>query len=310
MTLGHSRRTRYLTISRRCTRVLTRFGGCSPRPKVGSSAPGEDTASNPALSRTWAGLSPKRTTGPRHPCRTNHRSGGERTWQPRTGPDQRPADVLVVFGITGDLAKVMTFRSLYRLELRGLLGLPDRRRRCRRLDAGPARGARSRVDRGHGRGHRQGGVRPVRREAVVRPRRLHRPRHLPAGRRRDQGRRVSRLLPGDPAVPVRDGGQGPGRGGSDGIGSRGGREAVRARPDLRARAGGRAAPVPRRVPAVPHRPLPREDGDRRDPAPAVRERHPRAGVEPRLRLVRADQHVRGLRGRGPRPLLRSRRSDA
>jgi glucose-6-phosphate 1-dehydrogenase len=33
----------------------------------------------------------------------------------------RPADVLVVFGITGDLAKVMTFRSLYRLECRGLL---------------------------------------------------------------------------------------------------------------------------------------------------------------------------------------------
>ena len=33
----------------------------------------------------------------------------------------KPADVLVVFGITGDLAKVMTFRSLYRLERRGLL---------------------------------------------------------------------------------------------------------------------------------------------------------------------------------------------
>jgi glucose-6-phosphate 1-dehydrogenase len=31
------------------------------------------------------------------------------------------ADVLVVFGITGDLAKVMTFRSLYRLERRNLL---------------------------------------------------------------------------------------------------------------------------------------------------------------------------------------------
>jgi glucose-6-phosphate 1-dehydrogenase len=29
--------------------------------------------------------------------------------------DRRPADVFVVFGITGDLAKVMTFRSLYRL---------------------------------------------------------------------------------------------------------------------------------------------------------------------------------------------------
>ena len=34
------------------------------------------------------------------------------------------ADVLVVFGITGDLAKVMTFRSLYRLERRGLLDSP------------------------------------------------------------------------------------------------------------------------------------------------------------------------------------------
>ncbi|HEY6889675.1 MAG TPA: glucose-6-phosphate dehydrogenase, partial [Solirubrobacter sp.] len=30
-------------------------------------------------------------------------------------------DMLVVFGISGDLAKVMTFRSLYRLERRGLL---------------------------------------------------------------------------------------------------------------------------------------------------------------------------------------------
>src|SRR3954462_11044451 len=40
--------------------------------------------------------------------------------EPRAG-DQQTADVLVVFGITGDLAKVMTFRSLYRLERRGLL---------------------------------------------------------------------------------------------------------------------------------------------------------------------------------------------
>jgi hypothetical protein len=40
------------------------------------------------------------------------------------GKDPQPADVLVVFGITGDLAKVMTFRSLYRLEQRGLLDCP------------------------------------------------------------------------------------------------------------------------------------------------------------------------------------------
>lgn len=40
------------------------------------------------------------------------------------GGTPRPADVLVIFGITGDLAKVMTFRSLYRLEDRGLLDCP------------------------------------------------------------------------------------------------------------------------------------------------------------------------------------------
>jgi glucose-6-phosphate 1-dehydrogenase len=38
--------------------------------------------------------------------------------------DQTSCDVLVIFGITGDLAKVMTFRSLYRLEQRKLLDCP------------------------------------------------------------------------------------------------------------------------------------------------------------------------------------------
>ena len=40
------------------------------------------------------------------------------------GGAQGPCDVLVVFGITGDLAKQMTLRSLYRLERRGLLRCP------------------------------------------------------------------------------------------------------------------------------------------------------------------------------------------
>jgi glucose-6-phosphate 1-dehydrogenase len=35
-----------------------------------------------------------------------------------------PADAFVIFGITGDLARVMTFQSLYRLEQRGLLSCP------------------------------------------------------------------------------------------------------------------------------------------------------------------------------------------
>ena len=38
--------------------------------------------------------------------------------------EQQSGDVLVIFGITGDLARVMTFRSLYRLEQRGLLECP------------------------------------------------------------------------------------------------------------------------------------------------------------------------------------------
>jgi glucose-6-phosphate 1-dehydrogenase len=48
--------------------------------------------------------------------------------QPRPAAEvdapQQVADVFVIFGITGDLAKVMTFNSLYRLEKRGLLMCP------------------------------------------------------------------------------------------------------------------------------------------------------------------------------------------
>ena len=40
------------------------------------------------------------------------------------GRADEAADVLVIFGITGDLARVMTYRSLYRLEARGLLDCP------------------------------------------------------------------------------------------------------------------------------------------------------------------------------------------
>ena len=43
---------------------------------------------------------------------------------PSAGAGKGVADQFVIFGITGDLAKVMTFRSLYRLERRGLLDCP------------------------------------------------------------------------------------------------------------------------------------------------------------------------------------------
>jgi glucose-6-phosphate 1-dehydrogenase len=44
--------------------------------------------------------------------------------QATSSPPTQVADVLVIFGITGDLAKVMTFHSLYRLERRRLLDCP------------------------------------------------------------------------------------------------------------------------------------------------------------------------------------------
>src|SRR6188508_575001 len=54
--------------------------------------------------------------------RTRAAVSAERRSSAAGGP--APADVFVSFGITGDLAKVMTFRSLYRLERRGLLTCP------------------------------------------------------------------------------------------------------------------------------------------------------------------------------------------
>ena len=52
---------------------------------------------------------------------TPHRRGAA---SPTPTAPGTPADVLVAFGITGDLAKQMTLRSLYRLERRGLLNCP------------------------------------------------------------------------------------------------------------------------------------------------------------------------------------------
>jgi glucose-6-phosphate 1-dehydrogenase len=44
--------------------------------------------------------------------------------RPADADDPTTTDALVIFGISGDLARVMTFRSLYRLERRGVLRCP------------------------------------------------------------------------------------------------------------------------------------------------------------------------------------------
>ncbi len=85
-------------------------------------------------------------------------------------------------------------------------------------------------------------------------------------------------------------------------------EAVRARPRVGARTRRRAPSVHRRVSALPDRPLPREDGNRGDPVSPLRKLAPRADLEPKLHRVRPDHDGRGLRSRGSRTLLRPRRS--
>ena len=218
----------------------------------------------------------------------------------------RPADVLVVFGITGDLAKVMTFRSLYRLEQRGLLDCPIVGVAVDDWTVDQPEGTRPRVDRGNRREARSEvfdgspSACPTSKaiSATVRP---------TSGWRTRSAAPKPGVLSGDPAVPVRHGRQGPGRGGADEGRPRRRREAVRPRPRLCVRAGRGAPRVHRRVPALPHRPLPREDGPRGDHAPPLPELDAGADLEPQLRRVGADHHGRELRRRGPRPFLRSGR---
>src|SRR6185437_3928199 len=60
----------------------------------------------------------------REECRMRTRAAVPAERRSAAAGGERPADVFVIFWITGDLAKVMTFRSLYRLERRGLLDCP------------------------------------------------------------------------------------------------------------------------------------------------------------------------------------------
>src|SRR5580700_1913157 len=85
---------------------------CALEPNSSASRCLERGPSTPAT-----GISPGAT-----PTCTTGSSGIATTYLESSLPVR--ADVLVIYGITGDLAKVMTFRSLYRLERRGLLDCP------------------------------------------------------------------------------------------------------------------------------------------------------------------------------------------
>ena len=225
--------------------------------------------------------------------------------------EPQPADVFVIFGITGDLAKVMTFRSLYRLEQRGLLDCPivgvavddwsvDQlvAAGTRRRSSAPASSSTRRCSSAS-----RSGSRTCRATSATRPPTSALPTPSPRPRapsstsrsRRSSSAGSSRASPRQALTKNAQDRR---------------REAVRPRPRVGARARRGAPPVHRRVAALPHRPLPREDGPRGDPLPPVREPDLRAGLEPRPHRVRRDHDGRGLRRRGSRPLLRSRRRAA
>jgi glucose-6-phosphate 1-dehydrogenase len=111
--------------TRRCWQRSTK--GAS-RPKVGYDVATVSTRSieEPRMSAhvQQQGTQPR----PAQRQSTQPRPTQQQSTQPRPTQQQdtqpRPADIFVIFGISGDLAKVMTFHSLYRLEARGLLDCP------------------------------------------------------------------------------------------------------------------------------------------------------------------------------------------
>ena len=224
-----------------------------------------------------------------------------------TGERVAVASTLVVFGATGDLAHRKLYPALGSLAMRGQLprrvhrhrrrpDRDDRRRLRRRVPARHREGARRRL--GTAARHRR--ARPP---VPVRRRLVRRRRHVRApGRGGPSTRRPTARAPRGNAlyylatVPtdVRQGRRGARRRSGLATRSRRGRSAASSieKPfghDLETAADARppAAPVLRRAPDLPHRPLPGQ-GDRPEhPGPAVREHDLRAAVEPPLRRPRA-----------------------
>ena len=228
------------------------------------------------------------------------------------GDATRPADVLVVFGITGDLAKVMTFQSLYRLEARGLLRLPDRRCCGRRLGRrSTAQALPASAIEATRRDDRPGGVRPPRGAASYVPATSPTPTPTSRVAAAIGGAERPGVLPGDPAV-------------------RCSRTVIKGLTEAGLTENGRVVvekpfghdlESARALAAELHQYLDEsqlyridhflgQDGPGGAALPPLRQHDAGAGLEPELRRVGADHDGRELRRRGSRPLLRPGRRPA
>ena len=223
------------------------------------------------------GRRPPDRTGPTATCRvrahddrTTHENEGDGRWWRTEAQERlergRPGDLRDHRrpGTRDDVPVVVPARAARAARL------PDRGGRGGRLDDRPARRARPHVDRRHRRTARRCGLRPVRRSAQLRAGRLRRRRDLRARRRGARRREDARVLPGDPAQPVRHGREGTRGCRADRARPGRHREAVRPRPEVGAGPRRRTAPVHRRVADLQDRPLPRQDGPRGDPLPPLR----------------------------------------
>ena len=221
------------------------------------------------------------------------------------------ADILVIFGITGDLARKMTFRALYRLEARGELDCRDRRRRDDDWDDEELREhAREAIaatvetpTRRSSPGSRSGS--PTSRATTTTPTTFER---LGRGDRRGE---QAGLLPRDPAVAVRDGR----RAASATAGLTENARVVIEKPFGHDLESARALNAELREVLDEEQILRIDHFLGKEPVMDITYlRFANAILEPvwnrQLRRLRADDDGRGLRGRGPRPLLRPGRGAA
>ena len=218
-------------------------------------------------------------------------------------------DALVIFGATGDLAKLETFPALVGLVERGVLNVPvigvakngwglDQFR-----DYAVASLKLNNIDPG-----RPGREEDARAAEVCgrRPRRRrHLPRHVGRGRRRP----ADPVLPRGTAAAVRPDraghrDRGPGQGQPDHGG-----EAVRHRPGQRDKAGRAHAPVLPGGRHLPGGPLARPGPGGEPAVRPVRQLGHRAAAQPGPRGEHPDHHGRGVRRLGPGPVLRPDRRD-
>ena len=221
------------------------------------------------------------------------------------------ADILVIFGITGDLAKKMTFEALYRLESRGELN-------CRRI-LGIARNKWTDDElEGKAREAIQAKVSDPDEEAMKRlDERLDYVQgefdedDLYAKLAEEMGTYEQAVfylevppslfglvVKGLHKAGLTDGAPG------------GVRKALRARPRVGAGAQRRDLQGAGTRSSLPDRPLPRQGAGDGHRLSAVRELDPGTGLEPPVRRLGADHDGRGLRRRRPRELLRRRRRAA